>query len=145
LGGSLNSSREMLSLSSALGISDDAPTTAATTPNDTTMDTLLRGLMNHQMSPPGLEIGSSQRFPRKSQLVVVSQPVDTSVVTSSDEEKGVIGKTRMLEFLKHMIENKSLETVPIELAGLSCKQAPPRVNRRTPVELREDKSMVEAA
>ena len=146
LGGSLNSSREMLSLSSALGISDDAPTTAATTPNDTTMDTLLRGLMNHQMSPPGLDSGSlsgvSSRFTRKN-LTAAAHPVDTSTVLKSVEEKGVIGKTRMLALLKCMIGNKSLDTVPKELAGLSCKQAPPRVNRRTPAELREEKVVTE--
>lgn len=137
LGGSLNSSREMLSLSSALGISDDAPTTAATTPNDTTMDTLLRGLMNHAMSPPGLECAAvAPRFlPRK-----ITNTVNTSVVTDCDESKGVVGKTKMLAVLKSMV-NSQLTTVPQELAGLSCKQAPPRVNRRTIAELAKQETM----
>ena len=138
LGGSLNSSRELLSLSSALGISDDAPTTAATTPNDTTMDTLLRGLMNHAMSPPGLECAAvAPRFaPRK-------VFVNTSVVTNCD--KDIVGKNKMLAVLKVMIETQMIgdANVPRELAGLSCKQAPPRVNRRTVAELAKQEMQID--
>ena len=141
---SLNTSRETLSLSSALGISDEAPTTAATTPNDTTMDTLLRGLMlNHTAttttnisSPPGLDASTTHKFAsiplRKQQIVF-----DTAIVTNCIETKKVIGKNRMMSIFKQMMsENFLEEDVPKELAGLSCRQAPPRVNRRTPAELR---------
>jgi hypothetical protein len=107
-----------LSLSSALGIGDDAPTTAATSPQE----------MKNLSAPPGL-IPQSRRSR-------ISTVVTTAVMNSAPEKK-IIGKSELLAILAKMIKTQNVQ-IPQELVGLTCKQAPPRVNRKTPHSLLAD-------
>jgi hypothetical protein len=115
---------QTLSLSNALGISDDS--TAAMTPNMVSpMDQLLRGLVMGSSSKPMAESSAPPGLTERSLKSTRTADVMRSVVAG-----GIVGKQTMVGALQRLRRMECVAAPPVELEGLSCREAAPRISHK---------------